>query len=81
MNLLMFLTLNASQGPGDGPIQGAGVPRCAPVTLVSLGSDGDPFEVSPKLNYKKTIISTGLARVQAESLWPFKCPSRLRSWL
>lgn len=65
MSLLMFLTLDASQGHGDGQIHRAGVPRCAPVTLVSLGSDGNPFEVSPKLNYKKSIISAGLARV-----WP-----------
>lgn len=64
MSLLMFLILDASQGPENGQIHRAGVPRCAPVTLVSLRSDGNPFEVSSKLNYKKSIISAGLARVR-----------------
>lgn len=48
----------------SGPLRWAGGPRCAPMTLVSLGSDGNLFEVSPKLNYTKTIISAGLARVR-----------------
>lgn len=57
----MFLTLDALRGLEMADTQG----RCATVTLVSLRLDGNPFEVSPELNYKNNPnfprVSQGLA--------------------